>query len=141
MFTRRMVCGIIAVVGAMASVTALGAGQAYAATPTCGTTRAYTTVHGFTASIPAAGTNVSCLMASGNSGRAVKALQFTLNECYDARLDADGLFGAATKSALKRAQSREGQRADGVYGPRTRDALHWRVAGFSCDRVDGPGGI
>ncbi|MFB7553104.1 peptidoglycan-binding protein [Streptomyces sp. NPDC056154] len=119
----------------------MGTSAAHAATPTCSTTVSYTTVHGFTARIPASGTNVSCVLASGNSGIAVKALQSSLNECYGERLDADGAFGSNTQAALKRAQSQEGVLTDGVYGPRTRDALHWRVVGFACDRVDGPGGL
>ncbi|MEU0395689.1 peptidoglycan-binding domain-containing protein [Streptomyces sp. NPDC006208] len=108
--------------------------------PTCRTSVTYTTVHGSTTSLPAAGRAVSCLLAQGNSSRAVTVLQQSLNACYDARLTADGVFGAGTQAALRRAQAQEGQRTDGVYGPQSRDALQWRVTGFACDRVNGPGG-
>ncbi|WP_416971062.1 peptidoglycan-binding domain-containing protein [Streptomyces sp. 4F14] len=138
MRTRRWILGPVVVLAAGAPAL-LGAGTAQAATATCSTSVSYTTVSGFTTSIPAAGRDVTCLLARGDSGNAVKALQFSLNECYGAALVRDGIFGAGTQAALRRAQSREGQTADGVYGPRTRDALRWRVAGFACDRVNGPG--
>ncbi|WP_246113626.1 peptidoglycan-binding domain-containing protein [Streptomyces montanus] len=136
---RRLALGLAALATAAASVTAVGTGTAHAATPTCNTAISYTTVHGFTATIPSAGGNVSCLLARGNNGSAVKALQSALNDCYGENLVKDGIFGAGTQAALRRAQSDEGQTADGVYGPRTRDAIHWRVPGFACDRVNGPG--
>jgi len=138
---HRTVWALAVTAAAVLCAAATAVSPAQAATPTCSRSISYATVHGFTASIPAAGSNVSCLLASGNSGSAVQALQFTLNECYDESLAIDGVFGANTKAALKRAQSDEGQTADGVYGPRTRDSLHWRVAGFACDRVNGPGGL
>ncbi|MEW2033803.1 peptidoglycan-binding domain-containing protein [Streptomyces roseifaciens] len=138
MSARRWALGMAVVLTAGAPVL-LGAGAAQAATPTCSTSVSYTTVHGSSTTIPAAGRNVSCLLARGSSGNGVRALQLSLNECYGANLARDGIFGAGTQAALRRAQSQEGQAADGVYGPRTRDALHWRVAGFACDRVNGPG--
>ncbi|MEU1677240.1 peptidoglycan-binding domain-containing protein [Streptomyces roseifaciens] len=138
MSARRWALGMAVVLAAGAPVL-LGAGAAQAATPTCNTSVSYTTVHGSSTTIPAAGRNVSCLLARGSSGNGVRALQLSLNECYGANLARDGIFGAGTQTALWRAQSQEGQAADGVYGPRTRDALHWRVAGFACDRVNGPG--
>ncbi|MEU2516250.1 peptidoglycan-binding domain-containing protein [Streptomyces syringium] len=138
MSTRRWTLGMAVVLAAGAPIL-LDVGTAQAATPTCDTSVSYTTVHGSSTTIPAARRNVSCLLARGNSGNGVKALQLSLNECYGERLARDGIFGAGTQAALRRAQSQEGQTADGVYGPRTRDALHWRVAGFACDRVNGPG--
>lgn len=60
-------------------------------------------------------------LKSGSSGAKVKALQSTLN-LRGAKLDVDGQFGPATKSAVKKAQSKYGIASDGVAGPNT-----WRV--------------
>ncbi|MFI6284381.1 peptidoglycan-binding protein [Streptomyces sp. NPDC051018] len=138
----RKPAGILtAAVSAAVFTTVLGAVPAQAATSTCNSTVRYDTVTGATTTLPSYGGSVSCVLGSGNSSSAVRALQVNLNECYDAGLTADGIFGPATKAALRHAQSRAGVTADGVYGPRTRDAIWWRIVGFACDHVDGPGGL
>ncbi|QXE35783.1 peptidoglycan-binding protein [Streptomyces sp. GMY02] len=66
-----------------------------------------------------------CVMAQGSSGAGVRALQKSLNGCYGAGLALDGAFGAATREALRSAQSRMGAVADGEYGPETRGKMSW----------------
>lgn len=77
-------------------------------------------------------TTTRCLMGVGSSGQGVEALQHTLNQCYDAGLAMDGIFGPRTRAALINAQRRAGTTPDGVYGPNTRDALRWRVNHYGC---------
>ncbi|ABX07821.1 Peptidoglycan-binding domain 1 protein (plasmid) [Herpetosiphon aurantiacus DSM 785] len=56
-------------------------------------------------------------LSKGNRGTDVKALQYLL------AIDADGVFGDATVTAVKRFQGRKGLTADGIVGPATWDAL------------------
>ncbi len=58
----------------------------------------------------------------GDRGAVVKALQDALNARGE-RLDADGIFGAATRAAVVAFQARNGLDPDGVVGPLTRAAL------------------
>ncbi|MFJ8146394.1 peptidoglycan-binding protein [Streptomyces sp. NPDC096048] len=69
--------------------------------------------------------SLNCSMQLGSSGAGVRALQTSLNECYDESLDVDGQFGPRTRDALKRAQAEEDISVDGGYGPQTRNALAW----------------
>lgn len=57
------------------------------------------------------------------SGDDVKWLQYCLNKYGNYKLATDGKFGAGTQSALKKAQSKLGIKADGVLGTSTRDKL------------------
>jgi hypothetical protein len=100
--------------------------------------------------IPSTGSgwpNASCEMYTGASGTAVRQLQLALNACYKERLTVDGSYGALTKAALKRAQTKEGMPSadrDGRYGPRTRDSIqHTGFGGANayCRYVEGPGGM
>lgn len=61
-------------------------------------------------------------LRSGDSGAKVKALQASLN-LRGAKIDADGKFGPATKSAVKKAQSKYGIASDGIAGPNTWRSL------------------
>jgi peptidoglycan hydrolase-like protein with peptidoglycan-binding domain len=83
-------------------------------------------------------------MVQGNVSNAVRTLQNTLKRCYfyyhgpqpllPASLDVDGNFGGKTHDALKFAQSKEGAKVDGIYGPESRDRLyHW----WAVDRQSG----
>jgi peptidoglycan hydrolase-like protein with peptidoglycan-binding domain len=58
----------------------------------------------------------------------VRWLQDCLNRVEDLRLPVTGYMDAATRSALRRFQSRSGLRASGIAGPDTEDALR-RVCG------------
>ena len=83
-------------------------------------------------SIPAVNGSTNCVLGVGNQGNAVRSLQFTLNRCFSAGLQTDGIFGNQTKTALQAAQRFVGTDDDGVYGPLTRNAFNshrrWRTA-------------
>ena len=53
----------------------------------------------------------------------VRWVQSALNQIMDLRLPLDGVLGAATRSALRRFQQREGLPVDGIVGPDTEQAL------------------
>jgi peptidoglycan hydrolase-like protein with peptidoglycan-binding domain len=84
-------------------------------------------------------------LRNGSSGEAVKALQAQLNQKRSTGLVVDGLFGAATESAVRAFQQHAGITADGVVGPVTwRNLLwHYDYPNFSagiCDQdPDGNG--
>lgn len=81
-----------------------------------------------------AGGSVNCLLGQGNQSKAVRQLQHTMKYCsrYQRNIGVDGVFGPATKTALKWVQSKDGAPVDGVYGPQTRKRMYFMV-------VDGPG--
>lgn len=60
-------------------------------------------------------------LASGSSGKSVKALQILLigYNCSCGSYGADGDFGGATKSAVLKYQRENGLGADGIVGPKT----------------------
>jgi peptidoglycan hydrolase-like protein with peptidoglycan-binding domain len=60
------------------------------------------------------------VLGVGNQGYAVRTLQLALNACRGAGLATDGIYGSATKNAVKSVQLAYGLTADGVYGPVTR---------------------
>ena len=53
----------------------------------------------------------------------IKWLQTSLNEIMNAGLVADGVYGPATKRAVRRFQERYGLQVDGVAGPITKEKL------------------
>ncbi len=73
----------------------------------------------------AANITLDCVLATGNSGPAVAALQTALNRCNGQAISADGVFGPRTRAAVIAVQRAHGLTQDGVYGPRTRDAMAW----------------
>lgn len=137
---------VAAVLGLVPLVSAASAPSAHAALPTCnGVTWFADEVGGLGFSVKAPSRNGSpdCLLRSGNSGSAVKALQRTLYYYYykhlgisAANISRDGVFGPATAKALRAAQSRHNLTADGIYGPKTRDKLCWvnveSTQSYSC---------
>lgn len=88
--------------------------------------------------IPAVGTSDNCEPGtfSGDMHKpAVKVLQTAMNLCFGKSvlgsvypLDADGIFGPNTLTALQRVQSHIGVAADGEYGPVTRSHFRWQNA-------------
>ncbi|WP_162465632.1 peptidoglycan-binding domain-containing protein [Streptomyces taklimakanensis] len=66
-----------------------------------------------------------CFVRHGARGGEVSAIQRSLRYCYGRDIVVDGVFGDKTLAALKNVQSRIGVASDGVYGPRTRDAMSW----------------
>ncbi|CCK29433.1 hypothetical protein BN159_5054 [Streptomyces davaonensis JCM 4913] len=72
-----------------------------------------------------------CVLGQGSQGWGVVALQNVLRKCYNQQIALDGVFGSATKQAVKNAQTWEnavsgaGLVVDGVYGDNTRKAIKW----------------
>ena len=62
-------------------------------------------------------------LTQGSSGEAVKRLQLALASAGHSSGPADGVFGLATVRALEAFQRSAGLTADGVYGARTKSAL------------------
>lgn len=62
----------------------------------------------------------NCVLGVGNQGYAVRELQKALNACRGAGLTVDGIYGSATRTAVRNVQRAYGITADGVYGPVTR---------------------
>ncbi|MFD9870193.1 peptidoglycan-binding protein [Streptomyces niveus] len=60
-------------------------------------------------------------MAYGARGPEVEALQGAINHCHNSIPDlaADGIYGDATRAAVRTIQTRTGIKADGEYGPNT----------------------
>ncbi|ERF73198.1 hypothetical protein EPUS_03039 [Endocarpon pusillum Z07020] len=76
-----------------------------------------------------------CMMNNGAEGKGVKALQYSLNNCYTSKpqdkLEEDGKYGSLTKAAVKAAQKRIGADQDGIYGPETKSKMSWYGKGLS----------
>ena len=89
------------------------------------------------------GPTVNCSLMKGDSGAGVETLQKSLNFCYKTRLTVDGDFGTKTRTALAKVQiAAGGLTDDGVYGPKTRKRILWKVdwhngtaSGSECKRV------
>ncbi|WP_171117602.1 MULTISPECIES: peptidoglycan-binding domain-containing protein [Streptomyces] len=71
----------------------------------------------------------NCILQYGNSSSAVTALQDALITCY--RQDTggkDGIYGPKTRQAVYNVQTQYRDIAnDGIYGPETRKKMGWRV--------------
>ena len=70
-----------------------------------------------TVSAPSAKSNFTGTVGYGDRGSLVRTIQRKVGT------SADGVFGPATRAAVKRYQSRKGLVADGVVGPRTAAAM------------------
>lgn len=73
------------------------------------------------------GGSTSCLIGNGLVGCSdcapIWTLQNSLNRCNGQNIKVDGYWGRQTRNALIAAQKLRKTTADGVYGPKTRDAL------------------
>ncbi len=119
-----------------AAVTALLGGGLVAA-PTATAAASYTVCDGASSVDPAntpyyrlypinkAKFTLYCYLTSGDSGAGVRALQKNMNSCYGTRLELDGVFGTATRTALRDVQGRVGAAVDGEYGPETLTKMKW----------------
>jgi peptidoglycan hydrolase-like protein with peptidoglycan-binding domain len=130
---RRNVVALAMLAVVVPAAVTLSAGPASAARPTCTT---FTEIGG--ALLPATSKgNTSCKLQHGNRGDGVEQLQMTLVDCYKEAIVRDGIFGAKTEAALRRAQSSAGTTADGIYGPATRRAIKHPYLGDSpCGHVN-----
>jgi len=58
----------------------------------------------------------------------VKWLQDSLNKVLGTNLSVDGMFGSATREAVRHFQRRHGLQVDGVAGPITKSKLEGALA-------------
>jgi peptidoglycan hydrolase-like protein with peptidoglycan-binding domain len=105
---------------------------ASAALPLCNSTavalaQSATTVYG-AVTIPiatSASPRPSCQTGSGSAGSWVRALQRSLRSCNGQAIAVDGIFGPATRQAVRNVQNAASITADGIYGPNTARAMKW----------------
>ncbi|PSM44722.1 hypothetical protein C6Y14_00860 [Streptomyces dioscori] len=66
-----------------------------------------------------------CWMAYGTRGDEVRALQLAVNHCYNTvpNLEVDGIYGDATRAAVRTIQTTHRIKVDGEYGPDTYYAM------------------
>jgi len=122
---RRLVSAMVAT-ALLAGLSISAPSVAQAAVGACTTTKTVVETQ-FSAVVPSTSSgNRDCAMSQGAVGNHVRALQTALNACYEGGLTVDGVFGAATKAALKKAQGWMGLTQDGVYGSQTNHAITWR---------------
>jgi peptidoglycan hydrolase-like protein with peptidoglycan-binding domain len=102
---------------------------AHAATPTCTEAVRKFASSGDRMFIPVQYSTLSdhCVMRRGNKNNAVRYLQEVLRDVYDYNIAVDGDFGPATERALISQQRAFGIKADGIYGPQTRDSICWLI--------------
>ena len=63
----------------------------------------------------------------GDPDTAIRTLQRNLNYCYGSHLAVDGIYGSNTLAVVKAVQRKHKLTADGIYGPKTRSAMNWRL--------------
>ncbi|HEX9542896.1 MAG TPA: peptidoglycan-binding domain-containing protein [Streptosporangiaceae bacterium] len=77
--------------------------------------------------------NDNCQLGLGNDNVAVGRLQIALNQCnsraFSPPLAVDNNYGTKTQTAVRKVQAYWGVPVDGIYGPTTRHAMAWPVAG------------
>ena len=83
--------------------------------------------------------DIDCVLAPGDRGAGVAALQATLNRCY-APIAIDGMFGQKMARLVRDLQVLLGIPVDGIYGPHMARAMNWAwydASGTSqrCDRL------
>lgn len=129
----------ILVVMLAASVGVLGvSAPASAATPKCNVVQEGVASYnsGVWADRPFYGTpsyqTASCVLYQGVVDNSVASLQTTLNGCYGGSLAVDGVFGPATKAAVKVMQAALGVTQDGVAGPITLSKMFVYTTSGQC---------
>ncbi|WP_404200361.1 peptidoglycan-binding domain-containing protein [Streptomyces tauricus] len=131
---RFKVGAISAVIGVLSTLlVGLTASPAPAATKECNTavisTGGPVTPSGRYLYLPAhylgEGANFSCWMAYGTRNSGVRALQAAINHCYNhiSNLVPDGIYGDATKAAVRAVQTQHRIHVDGEYGYETYSAM------------------
>lgn len=102
----------------------------------CNTAGAVAAASGPSIWAPKYGTTSHCSLSYGKSGAGVTALQNALSMCHGQAIAADGIFGQATRAALRNVQASLGIGADGIYGPQTRSAMHFdQGAQYGCAKM------
>ncbi|MFD7436037.1 peptidoglycan-binding protein [Streptomyces sp. NPDC059861] len=130
---NRFKVGAISAIIGVTSTLLVGlttASPASAATSECNTARITTaapnTPSGRYLYLPAYNSSLYlCWMAYGTRGDEVKALQGAINHCYNSipNLVVDGIYGDATRAAVRAVQTQHRIHVDGEYGPDTYYAM------------------
>ncbi|GAA2644552.1 peptidoglycan-binding domain-containing protein [Streptomyces vastus] len=130
---RFKVGAISAITGVISTLlVGLTASPASAATPECNTAKVTTlgTPSGRYLYLPAynnggGGYLFDCWMAYGTRNSGVRALQAAINHCYNhiPNLVPDGIYGDATKAAVRTVQTQHRIHVDGEYGPDTYSVM------------------
>lgn len=71
--------------------------------------------------------NCNYVLRKGSYGNKVKALQRTLNEKIDCKLEVDGSFGKLTKACVIKYQQANNLDTDGIVGPKTCGSLNGTI--------------
>ncbi|MEV1085606.1 peptidoglycan-binding domain-containing protein [Streptomyces sp. NPDC050211] len=81
----------------------------------------------------------TCWMAYGTRGDEVRALQAAINFCYNhiPNLVPDGIYGDATKAAVRAVQTQHRIHVDGEYGPDTYSAMNFPLYRIVDNRFSG----
>jgi hypothetical protein len=120
--------GVAAVAAALLLIPAATRHDVALAEASCNTTTAVR--HGYALVwVPSYNGNFNCIVGPGNGGSAVADLQTAMNHCYAQNLAVDGIYGPRTTEAMQDAQADLRVTQDGVYGPITRSHgfLFWGV--------------
>jgi Putative peptidoglycan binding domain len=123
-FGAFAVVALVAILGA-AGVFSSGSSKPRAITPPPVTVPAQTTTPATTK--PKAAALPKTTLKPGDTGAQVKALQRSLKSLGYPVGKVDGQYGPATKTAVASFQHAEGLTEDGVFGPKTLDALIHRA--------------
>ncbi|GAB3685207.1 peptidoglycan-binding domain-containing protein [Streptomyces sparsus] len=121
--------GVLAFSAGLLGVGVAAAPAAHAA-PTC-QTAVYKNMGGhYYADQPSTNSwSTNCVLSQGAQGYAVEVLQRSLQRCVNTwtrnNVAVDGVYGPKTAQAVRYAQAKYGSAVDGVYGPNTRDAMRW----------------
>ena len=137
----------LAVASGIAVLPALASAPPASAAVSCTGTSLLTGVLGLPVRLPTVGNgtgNDDCQLGVGNAGVAVTRLQIALDQCNLPlipwpQIAEDGIYGSVqTEPAVAATQRLFGITPDGIYGPQTRDAVFWPVAGSNgsiCEKL------
>lgn len=127
---RFKVGALSAIIGVVSTLlVGLTTSPASAATPECNAARTTTIAPGTPSGrylyLAHRGGNYTCWMAYGTTGPGVRALQGAINLCYNSipNLEVDGVYGNATRAAVRTVQTQHRIHVDGEYGPNTYYAM------------------
>ena len=76
-------------------------------------------------------------LKSGSSGNDVKWLQSSLNSVLGTKLDVDGIYGTATKNAVRTLQKKAGISVDGIFGTNSLSKLKSMLNGTGTSTSSG----
>jgi peptidoglycan hydrolase-like protein with peptidoglycan-binding domain len=129
---RKLATTVIATAATATSLVAASAPAQAAATPNCTTVKSAYVGNGWYLNAPAynatSGSHFNCYLELGDRNSGVTWLQSTIQYCYDdGELVVDGYYGTQTRSRVRTIQAIHGVSVTGIYGPKTRSGMYWRL--------------